>query len=86
VRSLAKTVTTTASKVVDAEPINRQIYFHVTGNGFIYLGNSGVTTANGFLTEKNALPFVFNIPANETVWAVCTSGTEDLRILLSDGA
>jgi hypothetical protein len=59
---------------------------HVTGNGFVYLGDSSVTTSNGFLTEKNGIPFVFNIPDNETVLAVVGSGTEDLRIFLPDGA
>lgn len=85
-RSVTKAVTTTASKVIDAESVNRQVYIHVTGNGIVYLGNSGVTSTNGFMTEKNAIPFVFNVPANETVWAVVATGTEDLRILLPDGA
>lgn len=85
-RSVTKSVTTTASKVIDAESVNRQVYIHVIGNGIVYLGNSGVTSTNGFMTEKNAIPFVFNVPANETVWAVTGTGADDLRILLPDGA
>ena len=85
-KSVQKTVTTTASKIIDAYPVNRQVYIHVMGNGTVYLGDSTVTTSNGFLTEKNAIPFVFNIPANDTIWAVIGTGTDDLRILLPDGA
>ena len=79
--SQTKTVTTTASQVVDASTAWRTIYLHVTGNGIVYLGGSDVTSTNGFLTEKNAIPFTFVLPAGETLWAVTASGTEDLRIL-----
>jgi hypothetical protein len=85
-KSVTKTITTTASKIIDAVNFNRQVYIHVTGNGIVYLGDSNVTSSTGFLTEKNAIPFVFNVPANETVWAVVASLTEDVRILLPDGA
>ena len=77
----SKTVTTTASKVVDAAGAWRTIYLHVVGNGIVYIGGSNVTTANGFLTEKNAVPFQFILPANESLYAVTASGTEDLRIM-----
>ena len=79
--SQTKTVTTTASQVVAASTAWRTIYLHVTGNGIVYLGGSDVTSANGLLTEKNAVPFQFILPANETLWAVTASGTEDLRIM-----
>lgn len=79
--SSSHTVTTTASKVVDAAGAWRTIYLHVTGNGVVYIGGSNVTSANGLLTEKNAIPFQFILPANETLWAVTASGTEDLRIM-----
>ena len=85
-RSLAKTVTTTASKIVDAEPVNRQIYVHVVGNNIVYLGNSAITTAAGFPTEKGGVPLAITIPINETLWARTVSVTEDIRILLPDGA
>ena len=75
------TVTTTASKVIDADPCWRVVYLHVVGNGIVYLGDSTVTSATGLLTEKNAVPFVLDVPANETVWAVTASATEDLRIM-----
>ena len=79
--SRSVTVTTTRAQVFAASPNWRTIYLHVTGNGIVYLGGSDVTSSNGFLTEKNAVPFVFTLPAGETLYAVTASGTEDLRIM-----
>ena len=85
-RAITKSVTSTASKIVDAEPVNRQIYVHVVGNNIVYLGNSAITTAAGFPTEKAGTPLSITIPINETLWARTVSATEDIRILLPDGA
>lgn len=60
----------------------RTIYIHVTGAGTVYLGDATVTSANGLLTEKNAVPLVIELPANEELWAVTASGTESLRMLI----
>ena len=78
--SRSVTVTTTRAQVFTASPNWRTIYLHVTGNGIVYLGGSDVTSSNGFLTEKNAVPFMFDLPAGETLYAVTASGTEDLQI------
>lgn len=74
-------VTATRSKILVSAPMNRTIYIHVLSNGTVYLGNSTVTTANGMLTEKNAVPIELFIPANEELWGVSGDGTEDLRLL-----
>jgi hypothetical protein len=74
------TVTTTPSLLIAAAPSNRSIYIHVIGTGVVYLGGSDVTSANGLLTEKNAVPFSVELPANEPLWAV-SAGTEEVRIL-----
>lgn len=74
------TVTTTASLLIAAAPSNRTIYIHVLGNGTVYLGGSDVTSANGLVTEKGAVPFEMQLPANESVYAVA-SVTEQVRIL-----
>jgi hypothetical protein len=79
--SNAVTVTTTAQKIVSKSNSTRTIYLHVTGAGTVYLGDSGVTSSNGLLTEKNAAPQILVIPAQEELWAVTGSGTESLRIL-----
>ena len=60
----------------------RTIYIHVVGAGTVYLGDSTVTSANGFSTEKNAVPLEIVLPANEELWAVTASGTDSLRMLI----
>lgn len=74
-------VTTTRSKVLVEAPIERTIYLHILGAGTVYIGGADVTAANGFLTEKNAVPLQLLIPPHQELWAVADSGTEDLRIL-----
>jgi hypothetical protein len=75
------TITTTRQKVVTAALIQRTIYLHAIGNGVVYIGGADVTTANGMLTEKNAVPFEMILPAQNELWAITGSGTQDLRIL-----
>jgi hypothetical protein len=77
-----KTITTTASKIMEASNSFRTIYLHVIGAGTVYLGDSTVTSSNGFLTEKNAQPLALTLPAEEELWAVTGSGTESLRLLI----
>lgn len=79
--STSHTVTTTASLVIAADESNRTVHLHVTGNGTVYLGGADVTAANGCGTQKNAVPQELVVPANETVYAIVATGTEDLRIL-----
>jgi hypothetical protein len=84
VKSRAFTITTTASKVIDSEPLTRLVYLHVLGNGVVYLGGSDVTSTNGLLTEKAAAPQPLTIPTNEELWAVVApaTGNEELRVLV----
>ena len=82
-KSSAYTITSTASRVITAEPLTRLVYLHVLGNGVVYLGGSDVTAANGLLTEKAAAPQPLTIPNGEELWAVTGVGiTEELRILV----
>ena len=75
-------VTSTRSLVIAKDDVTRTVYLHVLGNGTVYIGGSNVTTANGMLTEKHAVPFQFILPANEELYAITPSGTtEELRIL-----
>ena len=75
------TVTTTAALIVASSQSWRTVYIHVLGAGTVYLGESDVTSSNGLLTEKNAVPQTLEIPAGEELWAVTGSGTETLRIM-----
>jgi len=79
--SQAFSITTTASKIVSASVNARQVSLHVIGAGTVYLGGSNVTSANGMLTEKNAVPFTFTLPANNELWAVSTA-PEEVRVML----
>jgi len=79
--STATTINTTAQKILSKSNSYRTVYIHVTGAGTVYLGGSDVTSTNGLLTEKNAVPLQLVIPAQEELWAVTASGTESLRIL-----
>lgn len=83
-KSVAKTVTTTASIVVAADDKHRTVYIHVLGTGVVYLGGSDVTTTNGLPNEKNAVPLQIVVPFNETIWAVVATATENVRILTPD--
>lgn len=79
--SSAITITTTAQKILAKSNSYRTIYIHVVGAGSVYLGDSTVSSTNGFLTEKNAVPLELEVPAQEELWAVTASGTESLRLL-----
>ena len=81
-RSTQTTVTTAATLLVAADNVNRQVYIHSLSNTAIYLGGSTVTTANGFLFEKDDGYLSLTIPIGETVYAVVASGTEVVTVLL----
>jgi hypothetical protein len=79
--STTTTITTTAQKILSKSNSYRTVYLHVIGTGVIYLGGSDVSSTNGLLTEKGAVPLELVIPAQEELWAVVGTGTENLRIL-----
>lgn len=84
-KSIAHTVTSTRSLVIAKDDVTRTVYLHVTGNGTVYIGGSDVTTVNGMLTEKHAVPFQFILPPKEDLYAITANGvTEDLRIMTPD--
>jgi hypothetical protein len=80
--STAYTIGTTAVKLVSTSVNQREISLHVIGTGVVYLGGSTVTAANGMLTEKNAVPFTFTLPANNELWAITATGTEEVRVMV----
>jgi hypothetical protein len=84
-KSTAHTVTSTRSLVIPEDNLTRTVYLHVTGNGTVYIGGTDVTTTNGMLTEKHAVPFQFILPNGEELYAITANGvTEDLRIMTPD--
>lgn len=84
-KSQTHTITDARSIVITSDNIHRTVYLHVVGNGTVYIGGNDVTTANGMLTEKHAVPFEMQLPAGENLYAICATGvTENLRTLLPD--
>lgn len=80
-KSQSYSISTTRVKIVSADNINRQIYIHAIGAGVVYIGGADVTSSNGMLTEKNAVPFEMFLPANEELYAITATGTEEVRVL-----
>jgi hypothetical protein len=81
-RSTQTSVTTTATLLVAADNVNRQVYIHAISNTAIYLGGSTVTTSNGFLFEKDDGYLAITIPIGETLYAIVSTGTETVSVLL----
>lgn len=80
VSSSRKTITSTASLVVQADTDGCRVLLHHTGGGAVYLGGSDVTTSNGF-ELMNADGFVeLVLPPNATLYAV-SSNSEPLQLL-----
>lgn len=80
-KSQAYSVSITRVKIVASDNINRTVYLHVIGAGTVYIGGADVTSTNGMLTEKNAVPFEMFLPANEELYAITASDTHEVRVL-----
>ena len=82
-RSQAVTVGTTATLVVSADDKNRYVYLHNPGGVKFYLGNSTVSTADGFHLD-NGISLELFVPLKETVYAVVASGSHAIVVLEPD--
>ncbi len=77
----AVTVTSTATLLVSADPTNRPVWLQITGNNTVYLGDSTVTTANGFPVAKHAAPVQGQLGPGQALYGITASGqTEEIRI------
>lgn len=75
------TATTSATKVLDADSINREVFLQIIGNATVYLGdNDSVTTSNGFPVVKHTDAIRGLLGAGQELWCIVASGTEDLRV------
>lgn len=83
-RSAQVVVGTTATLLVPADNVNRVICIHALSNTPVYLGDSTVTTSTGYLLEKDDGALVVNLPIAETLWAVVSTGTETVTVLLPE--
>jgi hypothetical protein len=85
-RSSTVSVTTTATLVVPAWIGWREVMLHNIGNGIVYLGSSAVTTSTGFYVDKAAGVIRVQLPPNETIYGITSTGTETVTALLPNPA
>lgn len=75
------TVTADATLLVSADPANRPVWLQIIGNNTVYLGDSTVTTANGFPVVKHSAPIQGSLGPGQALYGICAGGqTEDVRI------
>jgi hypothetical protein len=82
-KSSQTALSVTATKIVAAEPLTRQVCVHVlTANTYYIGGDNTVTTANGFMLDNAAGPYTLTVPQNEELWAIVASGTPTISVLV----
>jgi hypothetical protein len=80
-KSQSFSVTSSRVKIIEADNLNRTVYIHVIGAGTVYIGGSDVTSLNGMLTEKNAVPFELFLPLGQDLYAITAGDTHEIRVL-----
>lgn len=82
----AVTVTATATKLPSTNLTNRKAItlFNMSETDIVYLGNSDVTTANGYpLERRQGLPL--DLSTGAQIYGICESGkTAEVRVLEVD--
>jgi hypothetical protein len=81
-KSIAVTVTTSATLVVTADNFPRTCYLH-SSSGSLYIGGNDVTAANGLHLSNGSTIEVF-VPTNETVYAITSASSHTMRVLTPD--
>lgn len=77
----AVTVTDTATLLASADPANRPVWIQIIGNNTVYLGDSTVTSSNGFPVVKHAAPIQGQLGPGQALYGICSSGqSEQVRI------
>jgi len=82
-----------SQKTVGTEPVliatglvgASYVYLHSpTGGNTVYIGNSDVTTSNGFALPKDEMHEIW-LPEADKLYAVVGSGTETLYVMHTGG-
>ena len=76
----AVTVTTTSQSIVSVDNVQRDVLLHA--KHAIYVGNSGVTSSNGYLLD-NGDEVRLSLTEGEDLWAVAGAGSGTLHVLVS---
>ena len=74
------TVTTTSQVIVNVDNVQRDVLLHA--KHAIYIGNSGVTTTNGYLMD-NGDEVRLSLTEGENLYAVTDAGSGTLHVLVS---
>ncbi len=74
------TVTTTSQSIISVDNVVRDVLLHAKHD--IYVGNSGVTSSNGYLLD-NGDEIRLSLTEGEDLWAVAASGSGTLHVLVS---
>ena len=74
------TVTTTSQLIISVDNVQRDVLLHA--KHAILIGNSGVTSSNGYLMD-NGDQLRLSLTEGEDLWAVTSSGTGTLHTLIS---
>jgi hypothetical protein len=74
------TVTTTSQSIVSVDNVSRDVLLHAKHT--IHIGNSGVTSSNGYLLD-NGDEVRLTLMEGEDLYAITDSGTGTLHILVS---
>ena len=76
----AVSVTTTSQSIISVDNVQRDVLLHA--KHAVYVGNSGVTSSNGYLLD-NGDEVRLSLQEGEDLWAVTGSGTGTLHVLVS---
>ncbi len=74
------TVTTTSQVIVSTDNVSREVLLHAKHE--IYIGNSGVTSNNGYILD-NGDELRMSLQEGEDLYAVTNAGTGTLHVLVS---
>jgi len=74
------TVTTTSQSIISVDNVTRDVLLHA--KHAINIGNSGVTSSNGYLLD-NGDEVRLSLAEGEDLWAVAQSGSGTLHVLVS---
>lgn len=74
------TVTTTSEAIVTVDDVTQRVYLHTKHK--VYLGNEGVTTANGYLMDIDDKAEI-ELNQGEVLWAVTDAGSGSLYVLIT---
>ena len=74
------TVTTTSQSIISVDNVQRDVLLHAKHD--IYVGNSGVTSSNGYLLD-NGDELRLSLAEGENLFAVTGTSSGTLHILVS---